>query len=51
MELVDHPAVGIDLDPSHATYGELEYEEATAAEVRPDLARAKALLARDFAVA
>ncbi|HEX5991464.1 MAG TPA: sugar phosphate isomerase/epimerase [Thermomicrobiales bacterium] len=108
MALVDHPAVGIALDPSHATYAgedvaqiartlgdlvkhvhlrdaigqdilvvpgdgtvdftalasalgeigygraaiiELEYEDATAAEVRPDLARAKELLAKDFAVA
>ena len=30
---------------------ELEYEDATAAEVRPDLARPKELLAKDFAVA
>jgi hypothetical protein len=30
---------------------ELEYEDATAAEIRPDLGRAKELLARDFAVA
>ncbi len=30
---------------------ELEYEDATAAEVRLDLGRAKELLARDFAVA
>jgi sugar phosphate isomerase/epimerase len=108
MALVDHPAVGVALDPSHATYAgedvtqiaralgglvkhvhlrdaigqnilvvpgdgtvdftalacaldeiaygraaaiELEYEEATAAEVRPDLRRAKELLARDFVVA
>lgn len=108
MELVDRPAVGVALDPSHATYAgedvaqiartlgdlvkhvhlrdaigqdilvvpgdgtvdftalasalgeigygraaiiELEYEDATAAEVRPDLARAKELLAKDFAVA
>jgi sugar phosphate isomerase/epimerase len=108
MALVDHPAVGVALDPSHATYAgedvtqiahtlgylvkhvhlrdaieqnilvvpgdgtvdftalacaldeigygraaviELEYEDATAAEVRPDLGRAKELLARDFAVA
>ncbi|MDF2760293.1 MAG: oxidoreductase domain protein [Thermomicrobiales bacterium] len=108
MALVDHPAVGVALDPSHATYAgedvaeiaralgdlvkhvhlrdaigqnilvvpgdgtvdftaltcalgeigyrraaviELEYEDATAAEVRPDLRRAKELLARDFVVA
>jgi fructoselysine 3-epimerase len=108
MALVDHPAVGVALDPSHATYAgedvaeiarslgdlakhvhlrdaigqnilvvpgdgtvdftalacalreigyrraaviELEYEDATAQEVRPDLGRAKVLLARDFAVA
>ena len=30
---------------------ELEYEDATAVEVRPDLGRAKELLSRDFAVA
>ena len=30
---------------------ELEYEDARADEVRPDLGRAKELLARDFAVA
>ena len=29
---------------------ELEYEDAAAAEVRPDLSRAKVLLIRDFAV-
>jgi len=108
MALVDHPAVGVALDPSHATYAgedvaqiartlgdlvkhvhlrdgigqnimvvpgdgtvdftalaralseigygraaviELEYEDATAQEVRPDLSRAKELLSRDFAVA
>ena len=108
MAMVDHPAVGVALDPSHATYAgedvaqiarslrglvkhvhlrdaigqnilvvpgdgtvdfaalacalneidyggaaviELEYEDATAAEVRPDLGRAKELLSADFAVA
>jgi sugar phosphate isomerase/epimerase len=108
MALVDHPAVGVALDPSHATYAgedvreiarslgdlvkhvhlrdaigqnilvvpgdgtvdftalacalreigyrraaviELEYEDARADQVRPDLGRAKVLLARDFAVA
>jgi hypothetical protein len=30
---------------------ELEYEDVTAEEVRPDFGRAKELLARDFAVA
>jgi sugar phosphate isomerase/epimerase len=30
---------------------ELEYEDARAAEVRPDLGRAKELLSRDFVVA
>jgi hypothetical protein len=29
---------------------ELEYEDAAAAEIRPDLSRAKVLLIRDFAV-
>jgi sugar phosphate isomerase/epimerase len=108
IAVVDHPAVGVALDPSHATCAgedvaetarklgslvqpvhlrdaikhnilvvpgdgrvdfnalacalgeigyrraaviELEYEDATAAEVRPDLGRAKELLARNFAVA
>jgi sugar phosphate isomerase/epimerase len=108
MALVDHHAVGVALDPSHATYAgedvaqiartlgdrvkhvhlrdavgqnimvvpgdgtvdftalasalseigygraaviELEYEDARAAEVRPDLGRAKELLSRDFVVA
>ena len=108
MALVDHPAVGVALDPSHATYAgenisdiarrlgplvkhvhlrdgigknimvvpgdgtvdfrelavaldeigyrgaaviELEYADARAPEVRPDLARAKALLRQNFAVA
>jgi sugar phosphate isomerase/epimerase len=108
MALVDHPTVGVALDPSHATYAgedvaeiarkldglvkhvhlrdaigqdilvvpgdgtvdftaladalreigyrraaiiELEYEDATAEEVRPDLGRAKVLLTKDFAVA
>jgi sugar phosphate isomerase/epimerase len=108
MALVDHPAVGVALDPSHATYAgedvaeiarklgglvkhvhlrdaigqdilvvpgdgtvdftaladalreigyrraaviELEYGDATAEEVRPDLGRAKVLLIKDFAVA
>jgi sugar phosphate isomerase/epimerase len=108
MALVDHPAVGVALDPSHATYAgenvsliarelgelvkhvhlrdgrgkdimvvpgdgtvdfsvlaktlqeigyrraaviELEYADARAPAVISDLARAKALLARDFAVA
>ena len=108
MALVDHPSVGVALDPSHATYAgedvaqiarrlgtlvkhvhlrdaigqnilvvpgdgtvdftalahaldeigytraaviELEYETATAADVRPDLWRARELLATDFAVA
>jgi sugar phosphate isomerase/epimerase len=108
MELVDHPAVGVALDPSHATYAgenvseiardlgplvkhvhlrdgrgkdimvvpgdgdvdfsalatalydigyrraaviELEYADARAPQVRPDLERAKSLLAEHFAVA
>lgn len=108
MALVDHSAVGVALDPSHATYAgedvaeiarslgdlvkhvhlrdaigqnilvvpgdgtvdftalacalreigyrraaviELEYENARVEQVRPDLGRAKVLLARDFAVA
>ena len=108
MSLVDHPAVGVALDPSHATYAgenvaeiarslgslvkhvhlrdgrgkdimvvpgdgtvdfselaqvltdigysraaviELEYADARAPEVLPDLARAKALLGHDFTVA
>jgi sugar phosphate isomerase/epimerase len=108
MALVDHPAVGVALDPSHATYAgedvaeiarrlgplvkhvhlrdgrgkdimvvpgdgdvdfaelavalteigyrraaviELEYADAHAPQVRPDLARAKLLLAEYFAVA
>jgi sugar phosphate isomerase/epimerase len=108
MALVDHPAVGVAIDPSHATYAgenvaqiardlghlvkhvhlrdaigrnilvvpgdgtvdftalacalretgygraaviELEYENARADVVRPDLRRAKELLARDFAAA
>jgi sugar phosphate isomerase/epimerase len=108
MALVDHPAVGVALDPSHATHAgedvaqiaralgdlvkhvhlrdaigqnilvvpgdgavdftalacaldeigyrraaviELEYEDATAAEVRPDLGRAREMLARDFVIA
>ena len=108
MALVDHPAVGVAIDPSHATYAdenvaaiaralgplvkhvhlrdargqdimvvpgdgdvdfaelaaalaeigydraaviELEYVDARAPEVRPDLARAKALLGEHFAVA
>ena len=40
-----------DIGYGRAAVIELEFEEATAAEVRPDLARAKELLARDFAVA
>lgn len=108
MALVDHPAVGVALDPSHATYAgenvaeiaralgplvkhvhlrdgrgknimvvpgdgdvdfhdlavaleeigyaraaiiELEYANARAPEVRPDLIRAKVLLSQDFPVA
>jgi sugar phosphate isomerase/epimerase len=108
MALVDHPAVGVAIDPSHATHAgenvasiartlgplvkhvhlrdargqdimvvpgdgevdfadlavalaeigydraaviELEYSDAHAPEVRPDLARAKALLAEHFVVA
>ena len=108
MALVDHPAVGVAIDPSHATYAgenvsriaralgplvkhvhlrdgrgkeimvvpgdgevdfgelaaalteigydrvaaiELEYADARAPEVRPDLARAKMMLAEYFAVA
>ncbi len=108
MDLVDHPAVGVAIDPSHATYAgeniaviartlgplvkhvhlrdgsgkdimvvpgdgevdfadlaaalgeigydraaviELEYSDAHAPEVRPDLARAKTLLSEHFVVA
>lgn len=108
MDLVDHPAVGVAIDPSHATYAgenvaeiaralgplvkhvhlrdgigqnimvvpgdgtvdfhdlavalgeigyeraaviELEYADARAPEVRPDLMRAKATLSQDFKVA
>jgi sugar phosphate isomerase/epimerase len=108
MDLVDHPAVGVAIDPSHATYAgeniaaiaralgpfvkhvhlrdgrgkdimvvpgdgevdfaelsaalgeigydraaviELEYSDAHAPEVRPDLARAKSLLSEHFVVA
>jgi sugar phosphate isomerase/epimerase len=108
MALVDHPAVGVAIDPSHATYAgenvadiarslgalvkhvhlrdargkdimvvpgdgevdfhelaraldeigyaraaviELEYADARAPEVRPDLTRAKTLLSQDFLVA
>ena len=46
------PACALDeIGYKRAAVIELEYEEATATEVRPDLGRAKQLLARDFAVA
>ncbi len=40
-----------DIGYRRAAVIELEYENATAAGVRPDLGRARDLLARDFAVA